>query len=65
MSDNELLKYLTKEIVSYADLTKDQKQQYRMQRKKKKKEAQFFLSSKWFGLIPFSLQVWLRKRKRY
>ncbi|MFB1050373.1 YqzE family protein [Paraliobacillus sp. JSM ZJ581] len=63
MSGNDIVKYVTTEIVKYAGMSKEKREQYKQEKKDKKKESQFFLSSNWFGLVPFSLHVWLKRNK--
>ncbi|CQR46831.1 hypothetical protein BN1058_01107 [Paraliobacillus sp. PM-2] len=63
MSGNDLVKYVTKEIVKYADMPKEKRKAYKQEKQAQKKESQFFLSSNWFGLLPFSIQVWFKKNK--
>ncbi|GAA5415490.1 hypothetical protein Pryu01_00514 [Paraliobacillus ryukyuensis] len=64
MSGNDLVKYVTKELVKYADMTKEEKERMREQRKAEKQQAQFYLSNKWFGLLPFSIRTWANKKRK-
>lgn len=63
MSGNDIVKYVTTEIVKYAEMPKEEREQYKLEKKAKRKESQFFLSSNWFGLVPFSLHVWFKRNK--
>lgn len=51
MSSNDIVKYLTQEFVKFIDTPK-------MERKKRKKEQ---WSSRWFGMIPMAIRMFLRK----
>jgi hypothetical protein len=53
MSSNDIVKYLTQEFVRYIDTPKEN-------RKKKQKES---WDSRWFGMIPMALKVFLAGRK--
>lgn len=51
MSSNDIVKYLTQEFVKFIDTPKNE-------RKKKPKEQ---WSSRWFGMIPMAIRMFLRK----
>ena len=51
MSSNDIVKYITQEFVKFIDTPK-------ADRKKKQKET---WSSRWFGMIPMALRMFLRK----
>ncbi len=51
MKTNDMVKYLTQEFVKYIDTPKTE-------RKKKPKQH---WTSKWFGMIPMALRMFLRK----
>lgn len=50
-SSNDLIKYVTQEVVRYIDTPKQH-------RKEKVKEN---FSSRWFGMIPFSIKMLFKK----
>lgn len=60
MSSNDLVKYMTQQVVSYIDKPKEERQQQRAVRKAKKQPFSF----RWFGIIPMSVSMFMNKRKR-
>lgn len=57
MSGNDYLKFMTEQVVSYIDLPAEE----RKKRKKKEKSSKPAYSSRWLGVLPFALKVFLRK----
>ncbi|MBD1378830.1 YqzE family protein [Metabacillus arenae] len=59
MSTNDYVKYLTQQIVKYLDTPQEEKKQ----RKERKKIERSPIATRWFGIIPFALQLLIKKRK--
>ncbi|CAG7651017.1 YqzE family protein [Paenibacillus allorhizosphaerae] len=55
---DELVKYLTVQVVKYIETPKDVRKQVRAGRKEVREQWQY----RWFGLLPVTLRVW---RERY
>jgi hypothetical protein len=53
----ELVQYIAEKVVHYMDTPKEERKQSRRHRK----EA---WQSRWFGVIPFALSMWLEQRKK-
>ncbi len=60
MSSNDLVKYMTQQVVSYIDQPKEERQQQRAVKKAKKQPFLF----RWFGIIPMSVTMFMKKKKR-
>ncbi|MDF2923965.1 MAG: hypothetical protein K0R57_2879 [Paenibacillaceae bacterium] len=58
---DDLVKYITERAVTYIDMPKDIRRQYRQERRIKKRELHW--SYRWFGMLPFSLGLWYRQKK--
>ncbi|MGD7009412.1 YqzE family protein [Metabacillus sp. 84] len=59
MSSNDYIKYVTQQVVKYMDTPKEQRQQ----EKEIKKETRTPFWFKWFGVLPISIMLWVKKRK--
>lgn len=57
MSGNDYLKYITEEVVAYLDMTREEKKESKEQRKSEKQK----LSNQWFGILPMSLKLFMKK----
>lgn len=55
MTGNEFIKYITKKLVIYLEMTKSEK----VERKSKRSEDHS--SSAWFGVLPMSFKLIMRK----
>jgi len=55
---DELVKYLTVQVVKYIETPKDVRKQVRAGRKEVREQWQY----RWFGLLPVALRIW---RERY
>lgn len=58
---DELVKYITERAVSYMELPKDVRRQYRLERRIKRRELPW--TYRWFGLLPFSIGLWFGQKK--
>lgn len=54
----ELVQYITEKVVHYMETPKEKRKQ---NRKLRPKEAWL---SRWFGVVPFALSMWLEQRKK-
>ena len=52
---DELVKYITQRVVHYIDTPKDE----RKGRTKKERAG----AMKWFGMIPFAVSLWVKRKK--
>lgn len=57
MSGNDYLKYITEEVVAYLDMTREEKKESKEQRKSENQK----LSNQWFGILPMSLKLFMKK----
>ena len=64
MSVNDIVKYVTQELVKYVDMPKNEREQYKQKRKETKQETQNQLSNKWFGMLPVSFKIWRNSHKK-
>jgi hypothetical protein len=55
----ELVKYIAEKVVRFIDTPREERKQSRKHRHPK--EAWL---SRWFGVVPFALSMWLEKRKK-
>lgn len=60
MSTNAYIKYLTQQLVQYLNLTKSERIEHRQQRKEEKTSP----ISTWFGIVPFAISMFLKKRSK-
>ncbi|AXN37503.1 YqzE family protein [Peribacillus butanolivorans] len=58
MSTNAYIKYLTQQLVEYFNLTKKERKEKRRHRKEDKNTG----VSHWFGIVPFALSMFVRKK---
>ncbi|WP_409301646.1 YqzE family protein [Peribacillus sp. SCS-155] len=58
MKTNDLIKFLTQQIVRYLELPREDKKM----RKENRKKSRETLYSHWFGMIPFSLMLILKRK---
>ncbi|WP_284140389.1 YqzE family protein [Virgibacillus sp. LDC-1] len=61
MSGDEYVKYLAGQFIAYLESTPEERKQQRVQQKNEKKKG---LSNRWFGLLPFLIQLTFKKRKK-
>ncbi|WP_377888531.1 YqzE family protein [Alkalihalobacillus sp. R86527] len=59
MSSNDLVKFMTQQVVSYMDQPKEERVNNRAERKATKQPFLF----RWFGVIPMAISMFLRKKK--
>ncbi|MHA6250985.1 YqzE family protein [Oceanobacillus sp. CAU 1775] len=57
MSTNNYLRYLTEELTKYYNQPKEER---KMKRKEKGSESKSFYNT-WFGIIPFSFRILIKK----
>jgi len=57
MSTNNYLKFLTEEIVRYFNHPKDE----RKKKRKDERQTKAFYMNRWFGLLPFSFRLFIKK----
>lgn len=61
---DELVKYVTQQVVKYMDTPKEVRKQVRADRKVGRESWQ----NRWFGMLPFALRMWTeplwRKREQ-
>ncbi|KMM37854.1 YqzE family protein [Guptibacillus hwajinpoensis] len=57
MSSNDLVKYMTQQVVSYIDQPKEERQNQRAERKASKQPFLF----RWFGIIPMAISMFVKK----
>ncbi len=58
---DELIKYITQQVVTYIDTPADIRKENRKALQGQKEPWQ----SKWFGMVPFAIHMWLTQRKKY
>ena len=56
--ENELVQYITKRMVTYMGTPKEVRRQL-----KEEKKTNDPWKSRWFGMIPFALSMWIDKRR--
>lgn len=59
MAKDDLVTILTEKLLNYVETPKEQRKEVR----KAKLETRESWSTRWFGMIPFSLSIWWRKSK--
>lgn len=59
MSTNDYVKFVTQQFVRYIDQPKEE----RIQQRRKRKEERDSFVHRWFGVIPFAIMMWYRKKK--
>ncbi|MFB7642191.1 YqzE family protein [Peribacillus butanolivorans] len=59
MSTNAYIKYLTQQLVEYFNLTKKERKEKRRHRKEDNNTS---VLSHWFGIVPFALSMFVRKK---
>lgn len=59
MSANDYVKFVTEQIVKYIDTPKE----VRVQRKAERKNAKTPFLTKWFGILPMSLSMLMKKKR--
>jgi hypothetical protein len=55
----ELVQYIAKKVVNYMDTPMEERK--RIRKLRHPKEAWL---SRWFGVVPFALSMWLEQRKK-
>ena len=60
ISGNEYIKYITEQIVAYLDKTPEEKKEMKIMQQKHKGDNRR-LSSQWFGMLPISLKLFMKK----
>lgn len=60
MSGNDIVKYMTQELVRKLDMPQEERKKVRELRKSERKTGY----NKWFGVIPFGLQMFFQRKKR-
>ncbi|TVX92619.1 YqzE family protein [Paenibacillus agilis] len=51
----DLIKYITKQVVTYVDTPQSERQERRKEQRKRPREHWMV---RWFGLVPFSIGMW-------
>jgi hypothetical protein len=60
MSGNDIVKYMTQEVVKYMHLPKDERQKRKDDKKQRKRNR----SSRYFGVLPAAIKMfWSNKKK--
>ncbi|MFS0879310.1 YqzE family protein [Bacillus sp. 7586-K] len=62
MSTNDYVKYLTQQIVKFMDTPKETRKQQREEKKLGETSSTFY-TNRWFGVLPFSIKLFVKKRK--
>ncbi|MEQ6375927.1 YqzE family protein [Bacillaceae bacterium S4-13-58] len=60
MSGNDIVKYMTQELVRKLDMPQEERKKARELRKSESVTSY----SKWFGVIPFGLRMMFQRKKR-
>lgn len=56
MSGNDYIKFMTEQVITYMDLSSEEK------KKRKNKKADYpFYTSKWLGILPFTIKMMFQK----
>ncbi|WP_438448662.1 YqzE family protein [Gorillibacterium sp. sgz5001074] len=58
---DDLVKYITQQVVTYIDTPREVRRQMRQERRSKRREEPW--SSRWFGLLPLSLKLIFGKKR--
>lgn len=58
MSGNDYVKYITGQIITYLDLSTDEKKE---RRNKHKESSRHALSNRWLGMVPFAMKMFWKK----
>lgn len=59
---DELVKYITQQLVTYIDTPRDVRKQKREQRRSIRQKTPW--TYRWFGVLPLFFKLWLRQRKQ-
>jgi len=59
LSGNDYVKFMTEELVSYLNLSTDEKKKRKTERKNKSGS----FSSHWFGIVPMAFQLLFNKKR--
>ncbi|MNI95328.1 hypothetical protein D3C73_1535830 [compost metagenome] len=59
---DELVKYITQQVVTYIDTPKDIRKQQRQERRTIKQKTPW--TYRWFGMAPFWLGLWFKQRRQ-
>ncbi|GIP33981.1 YqzE family protein [Paenibacillus sp. J2TS4] len=59
---DEFVKYITQQLVTYIDTPRDVKRERRQLKKQARSMEKW--TERWFGLIPFSLQMYVDQHRR-
>lgn len=55
----DLVKYITEQVVTYIETPKSVRKAQRIERKTKRKEP---WANHWFGMLPVAVSVWVHRR---
>ncbi|OGX61345.1 MAG: hypothetical protein A2189_05725 [Paenibacillus sp. RIFOXYA1_FULL_44_5] len=58
---HELLKYIAERVMDRVQMPREQRRQEKIQLRSKKQPWQY----QWFGMLPFSLSMWIKEKKRF
>lgn len=58
MSSNDLVRFITEQVVTYFDRPKDERKELRTQ----KKLAKPPFSNRWFGMLPMALSLFFKNQ---
>ena len=59
MNGNDYVKYITVQMTTYLDMSKLERKEQRLKRKKSQSQATF--SNRWFGMVPFAMKMLWKK----
>ncbi|MDQ0231960.1 YqzE family protein [Metabacillus malikii] len=63
MSTNDYVKYVTQQLIKFMDTPKETRKQQR-EEKLKNNELSTVYTNRWFGMLPFSLRLLVKNRKK-
>jgi len=58
MSGNDYVKYITEQLITYLNKTPEERQQAKVQNKKKKKNN---FTNQWLGIFPMAFRLLVKK----
>ncbi|KAA6454826.1 MULTISPECIES: YqzE family protein [Bacillus] len=59
MKTNDYVKYMTEQFVKYMDTPKVERKELKEVRKERKVPA----TQHWFGILPYGVKLWLKRKK--
>lgn len=61
MSFNDIVKYLTEQVVQYTNMSSEEKEMRKLE--KKSGRQQVAISHEWFGLFPLAFKTFIKRNK--